>query len=150
MEKEVGSPKVLFQSLDLTPIQSILWRDLHRQGPGRPVVYDPVWGLRALMLRQILQIPYVKDVVRRLRRDAHLRGMCRYGDRAPCHVQFSQVKSRLGPNGFHILESHLFREALRIREGQLWSPPLTCRSASTILLRSRGLRLFCLILLRSG
>jgi hypothetical protein len=29
--KEVGSPILLFENLDLTPIHSILWTDLHRR-----------------------------------------------------------------------------------------------------------------------
>ena len=55
MEKEVGSPNLLFENLDLTPIQLILWKGLHREGLGKPVVYNPVRDLRALMLRQTLQ-----------------------------------------------------------------------------------------------
>jgi len=118
MRKEVGSPKLLFENLDLTSIQSILWRGLHREGPGKPVVYDPVWDLRALMLRQILQIPYMKDLVKRLRRDPYLRRMCGYGDRAPCEAHLSQMKKRIGPEGFRMMEAHLRRQALRVRESQ--------------------------------
>ena len=73
MGKEVGSPKLLFENLDLTPIHSTLWTGLHRDGPGRPVVYQPEWDLRALLLRQLEQIPYVKDLVKRLRRNPYLR-----------------------------------------------------------------------------
>ena len=69
MAKETGSPKLLFENVDLTPIHSILWTDLHTEGPGRPVEYQPEWDLRALMLRQLEQIPYVKDLVKRLRRN---------------------------------------------------------------------------------
>ena len=65
MAKEAGSPKLLFENLDLTPIHSILWTGLHTEGPGRPVIYRPEWDLRALMLRQLLQIPYVKDLAKR-------------------------------------------------------------------------------------
>jgi len=53
--KETGSPKLLFENLDLTPIHPTLWKDLHREGPGRPVEYQPEWDLRALMLRQLLE-----------------------------------------------------------------------------------------------
>ena len=67
--KETGSPKLLFEMLDLTPIQPILWRGLHREGRGRPVKYNPESDLRALMLRQLEQIPYIKDLVKRLRRN---------------------------------------------------------------------------------
>ncbi|MHA1386583.1 MAG: hypothetical protein ACTSR3_22755, partial [Candidatus Helarchaeota archaeon] len=35
--------------------------------------HHPEWDLRALMLRQLEQIPYVKDLVKRLRRNAYLR-----------------------------------------------------------------------------
>jgi len=87
---EVGSPKLLFENLDLTPIHSILWTDLHKHGPGRPVEYQPEWDLRALMLRQLEQIPYVKDLVKRLRRNPYLRETCGYGDRAPCEAHFTR------------------------------------------------------------
>lgn len=55
--KEIGSPRILFESLDLTPIHPILWTGLHGEGPGRPVEYQPGWDLRALMIRQLLKIP---------------------------------------------------------------------------------------------
>ena len=54
---ETGSPKVLFENLDVTPIHSILWTGLHRHSPGRPVEYNPEWDLRALIPRQLLYIP---------------------------------------------------------------------------------------------
>src|SRR3990170_5936910 len=118
MRKEVGSPNVLFDNVDLTPIQSFLWKGLHREGAGKPVVYNPMWDLRALMLRQILQIPYMKDLVKRLRRDPCLRCMCGYGDRAPCPAHFSQMKKRIGLEGFRMVEVQRARDALRIRESQ--------------------------------
>ena len=117
-EMEVGSPKLLFESLDLTPIHSILWAGLHQHGPGRPIEYNPEWDLRALMLRQIEQIPYVKDLVKRLRRNPYLRKVCGYGDRALCEAHFSQLKKRIGPEGFRIIEAWLRREALRLRRSQ--------------------------------
>jgi len=116
--KEVGSPRLLFENLDLTPIHSILWTGLHKEGPGRPVEYDPEWDLRALMLRQLEQVPYVKDLVKRLRRNPYLRKVCGYGDRAPCEAHFSQMKMRIGAEGFHIIEAWLRREALRLRRSQ--------------------------------
>jgi len=70
--KEVGSPKLLFKNLDLTPIQHILWTKLHTEGPSRPVQYTPEWDLHALMIRQLEQIPYIKDLVKRLRRERSL------------------------------------------------------------------------------
>jgi hypothetical protein len=115
---EVGSPKLLFENLDLTPIHSILWTSLHQHGPGRPVEYDPEWDLKALMLRQIEQIPYVKDLVKRLRRNPYLRKVCGYGSRAPCEAHFSQMKKRIGAEGFRIIEAWLRREALRLRRSQ--------------------------------
>ena len=116
--KEVGSPKLLFENHDLTPIQPILWTSLHTEGPGRPVEYNPEWDLRALMLRQLEQIPYIKDLVKRLRRDPYLRQVCGYGKRAPCEAHFSQMKKRIGVEGFRIIEAWLRREALRHRSSQ--------------------------------
>jgi len=119
--KGVGSPKILFENLDLTPIHPTLWKNLHTEGPGRPVEYDPEWDLRALMLRQLLQIPYVKDLVKRLKRDPCLRKACGYGEKAPTEAHFSQMKGRIGAEGFRVMESWLRREALRLRASQ----PLT-------------------------
>ena len=48
---------LLFESVDLRPLHFILWKDLHPEGAGRPVEYDPECDLRALMLRQLEQIP---------------------------------------------------------------------------------------------
>jgi len=115
---KVGSPILLFKNLDLTPIQTTLWTDLHTQGPGRPVEYNPEWDLKALMLRQLEQIPYVKDLVKRLRRNPYLRQACGYRDRAPCEAHFTQMKNRIGAEGFRIIEAWLRGEALRIRRSQ--------------------------------
>jgi len=116
--KEAGSPKLLFENLDLTPIHPTLWTDLHTEGPGRPVEYNPECDLRALMLRQLLQIPYMKDLVKRLKREPYLREACGYGDKAPTEAHFSQMKNRIREEGFRIIESWLRREALKIRESQ--------------------------------
>ncbi len=56
---------LLFENLDLTPIHPTLWTDPYTEGPRRPVEYNPEWDLKALMLRQLEQIPYVKDLVKR-------------------------------------------------------------------------------------
>ena len=112
--KETGSPKLLFEMLDLTPIQPILWKDLHQKGPGRPVKYDPESDLRALMLRQLEQIPYVKDLVKRLRRNPYLRSICGYGEEVPTEAHFSQMKKRLGKTGFKAIERFLRHEAIRL------------------------------------
>ena len=53
------------ENLDLSPIHLILWKDLHKQGSGRPVEYQPNWDLKDLMLRQLLQIPYMKGLIAR-------------------------------------------------------------------------------------
>ena len=102
---EVGSPKQLFDNLDLTPIHHTLWKDLHTTGPGRPVEYNPEWDLRAFMLRQLLQIPYVKDLVKRLRRERSLREACGYHDIVPSEAHFTQMKKRIGAEGFRIIET---------------------------------------------
>ena len=65
------------------------------------------------MLRQLEQIPYVKDLVKRLRRNPYLRRVCGYGDRVPTEAHFSQMKKRIGPEGFRIMEAWLRGEALR-------------------------------------
>ncbi|MGD0070578.1 MAG: transposase [Candidatus Bathyarchaeia archaeon] len=113
-----GSPMLLFGSLDLKPLHSILWKDLHLEGAGRPVEYDPECDLRALMLRQLQQIPYVKDLVKQLRRNKEMRSACGYNSKVPTEAHFSQMKKRIGVEGFRAIEEWLRHEALRLRESQ--------------------------------
>ena len=109
---------LLFENLDLRPLHSILWKDLHLEGAGRPVEYDPECDLRALMLRQLEQIPYVKDLVKRLNRNREMRLACGYDSKVPTEAHFSQMKKRIGVEGFRAIEEWLRHEALRLRESQ--------------------------------
>jgi hypothetical protein len=70
------------------------------------------------MLRQLEQIPYVKDVVKRLRRYREMRSACGYGRKVPTEAHFSQMKKRIGAEGFRKLEKWLRHEALRLRKSQ--------------------------------
>lgn len=67
------------------------------------------------MLRQLEQIPYVKDLVKRLRRNRYLRQVCGYRDRVPTEAHFSQMKQRLGKAGFKAIESFLRKQANQLR-----------------------------------
>jgi hypothetical protein len=116
--KKSGSPMLLFQNLDLRPLHPLLWKDLHINGAGRPVEYDPECDLRALMLRQLEQIPYIKDLVKRLNRYREMRYDCGYDDKVPTEAHFSQMKKRIGVEGFRAIEAGLRHEALRLRESQ--------------------------------
>ena len=109
---------LLFECLNLRPLHSILWKNLHLEGAGRPVEYDPQCDLRALMLRQLEQIPYVKDLVKRLRRNKEMRSACGYDGKVPTEAHFSQMKKRVGVEGFRAIEAWLRHEALRLRETQ--------------------------------
>ena len=42
--KEGGSPKLLFENLDLTPIHPILWTGLHKEGPRKAGGLQPRMG----------------------------------------------------------------------------------------------------------
>jgi len=109
---------LLFKNLDLTAIRSILWKGLHREGAGRPVEYNPECDLRALMLRQLEQIPYIKDLVKRLGRSCSMRLACGYDRNVPTEAHFSQMKKRIGVEGFRAIEEWLRHEALRLRKSQ--------------------------------
>ena len=103
--KEVGSPKLLFENLDLTLIHPILWTGLHRHGPGRPVEYNPEWDLRALMLMQLEQIPYVKDLVKSFRRNPYLRHACGYRDKAPCAREINERSNLSGAGAINLIQN---------------------------------------------
>jgi len=109
---------LLFENLDLRPLRPILWIGLHLEGAGRPVEYDPECDLRALLLRQLEQIPYVKDLVKRLSRNREMRLACGYDRKVPTEAHLSQMKKRIGVEGFRAIEEWLRHEALRLRESQ--------------------------------
>src|SRR4030042_5473535 len=116
--KSPCSPMLLFKNWDLTAIRSILWKNLHLGGAGRPVEYNPECDLRALMLRQLEQIPYIKDLVKRLQRSKDMRSACGYDNKVPTEAHFSQMKKRIGVEGFRAIEEWLRHKALRLRESQ--------------------------------
>jgi hypothetical protein len=70
------------------------------------------------MLRQLEQIPYVKDLVKRLKRYKTMRDACGYGRRVPTEAHFSQMKKRIGVKGFSKIEKWLRHEALKLRKSQ--------------------------------
>jgi hypothetical protein len=70
------------------------------------------------MLRQLEQIPYVKDLVKRLRRYREMRSACGYGEKVPTEAHFSQMKKRIGVKGFNAIEKWLRHEALKVRRSQ--------------------------------
>jgi hypothetical protein len=57
------------------------------------------------MLRQLLQIPYMKDLVKHLRSEPHLRRVCGYEDKARCEAHFTHVRRRIGEDGFRAVEA---------------------------------------------
>ena len=109
---------VLFENLDLSPLHFILWKDLHLEGAGHPVEYEPECDFRALLLRQLEQIPYIKDLVKRLNRYKEMRSACGYGDKVPTEAHFSQMKKRIRAEGFLAIEKWLRHEAMRLRKSQ--------------------------------
>jgi hypothetical protein len=70
------------------------------------------------MLRQLEQIPYVKDLVKRLKRYKTMRIACGYGSKVPTEAHFSQMKKRIGVKGFSRIEKWLRHEALKLRKSQ--------------------------------
>jgi len=51
--------------------------------------YAPECDLRALLLRQLEQIPYIKDLVKWLNRYKEMRLACGYGEKVPTEAHFS-------------------------------------------------------------
>ena len=67
------------------------------------------------MLRQLLQIPYIKDLVKRLRRERSLREAYGYHDTVPTEAHYTHMKKRVGPEGFRIIEAFLESEHRLVR-----------------------------------
>jgi len=96
--KGAGSPKLLFENLDLTPIHTILWKNLHTEGPGRPP-RSPLGIFKALMTKRLRQIPSDRELYRRLWSDPTLRMICDIEEREkPYHPsQLTRFRIRVGP-----------------------------------------------------
>jgi hypothetical protein len=60
---------------------------------------------------------HIKDLSKRLR-EPYLRQACGYGKKAPCAAHFTQMKKRVGAEGFRIIEAWLRKEALNHRNSQ--------------------------------
>jgi len=60
----------------------------------------------------------VKDLVKRLRRSRDMRLACGYDRNVPTEAHFSQMKKRIGVEGFRAIEAWLRHEALGLRESQ--------------------------------
>jgi len=84
-------------------------------------------GDQSSMIRRVIcerlcyvnwNIPYVKDLVERLRRDKGMRSTCGYRDKTPTEAHFSHMKKRIGAEGFKATEVWLRHEALKLRESQ--------------------------------
>ncbi|HUS78827.1 MAG TPA: transposase [Patescibacteria group bacterium] len=80
--------------------------------------YNLEWDLKALMFRQLEQVPYIKDLVKRLRRSPYIRRVCGYWRRAPYEAHFSQMKKRIGAEGFRTIEAWFRSEARWLRRSQ--------------------------------
>jgi len=70
------------------------------------------------MLRQLQQIPYIKGLVKQLRRNKDMRSVCGYQSKAPTEAHFSQMKKHIGVKGFTAIEMWLRHEAIRLRKSQ--------------------------------
>ena len=84
-------------------------------------MYNPELGIRALILIQLLQTPYVKDLVKRLKRNPCLKETYGYGDIAPTEAHFSQMKRRIWVEGFRAVEALMLAKYLR-GEKITWVP----------------------------
>ncbi|KON31137.1 hypothetical protein AC482_01800 [miscellaneous Crenarchaeota group-15 archaeon DG-45] len=61
------------------------------------------------MFRQLIQTPYIKDLVKCLKREPYFREACGYEDKAPTEANLSQMKERIGTKSFRVIEAWLRR-----------------------------------------
>ena len=110
-KSKIGSPKLLFKHLDLTPIQPILWTGLHKTGPGRPP-RSPLGIFKALIVKQLRNIPSDRELYRRLWNDEELRMICDIeGREKPYHPsQLTRFRNRVGPDRLEDIRVGLLEE----------------------------------------
>jgi transposase len=83
----------------------------HGVGPGRKP-YDPVYMLKAQLLKHLFRVPSDRRVALSLREDRRVAEACGFRDKTVSHGLFTQFKHRLGRNGYERVVSALVNQLL--------------------------------------
>ena len=90
----------MLESLNLSSIRGFLTSLYHRKGAGRKP-YNPVFLLKAQILKYLWRIPSDRRLSLMLKRNKRAAKACGFKRKTPSHGLFTHFKHRLGKHGYH-------------------------------------------------
>ena len=110
MEKHEDAASIL-SKLDLHDIEEIISQPYHKTGPGKPP-RSPLGIFKALVVKQLRNIPSDRELYRRLWNDEALRDICDIEEREkPYHPsQLTRFRKGVGPERLEAVMNGLLRE----------------------------------------
>ncbi|MFH0850954.1 MAG: transposase [Candidatus Bathyarchaeota archaeon] len=101
----------ILSKLDLRDIEEIISQPYHKTGPGKPP-RSPLGIFKALVVKQLRNIPSDRELYRRLWNDEALRMICDIEDREkPYHPsQLTRFRNRVGPARLEMTMNRLVDE----------------------------------------
>jgi len=104
----------LFDSLDFTPVQSLLLEPYHDSGPGRPF-YSPESTVKALMLQRFMHIPSERTLADELAKCRDYRRICGFKRYTPSRACFTSFRRRrLGKERFKRVFELMVEQAIAL------------------------------------
>jgi len=112
MEKREDVSSIL-SKLDLHDTEKIISQPYHKTGPGKPP-RSPLGIFKALIVKQLRNIPSDRELYRRLWNDETLREICDIEDHEkPYHPsQLTRFRNRVGPERLEDIMTGLLKELI--------------------------------------
>ena len=101
--------KKVLNSVNDEHIPKLLKALYHRKGPGRKP-YNPLFMLKAQILKHLLRIPSDRRLALRLKEDRKAAKACGYKKNTPSHGLFTHFRSRLRERSYHLVFEGLLEE----------------------------------------
>ena len=103
----------ILSMLNLNDIEQIISQPYHKTGPGKPP-RSPLGIFKALIVKQLRNIPSDRELYRRLWNDEALRMICDIEDREkPYHPsQLTRFWNRVGPERLEVVMTSLIEELI--------------------------------------
>jgi len=102
----------VLSSLNLGCIRGFLRSLYHRAGAGRKP-YDPVFMLKAQLLKHLLRVPSDRRLALLLKKNRKMAKACGFRRKTPSHGLFTQFRNRLGKDGYEKVFSMLLEQLVK-------------------------------------
>jgi transposase len=104
--------RLVLNAINQGPIRRLLRGRYHQQGPGR-TPYNPLFMVKAQLLKHLLRIPSDRRLALRLKHDKRAARACGFRHQTPSHGLFTQFRHRLGQAVYQRVFNQLLRRLLK-------------------------------------